>query len=218
MLSKAKSILRRFSKPNYQEKLESFKPLINSDIPHPAFPSLYINSSLPVLLGGLASVALPALGIFESWTPELVLYTMIYSSLHTTLLAGTHLGLASVFYEDHQEDSDSTYLRKQLVYPFFAPIFTTFLTCSYWAFPLSHLKSLYAISGIGVIYLGVFIGDNFFGERLKVVPVWYLKLKRNVTVISVLGIIFLLLGVYAYPQQTKLPNDWAGFKKVNSRV
>jgi hypothetical protein len=205
MIFKAKSMIRLFSKTSFQEKIDSLKPFISSNIPHPSFPSIYINSSIPVLIGGLSSLVFPALGVFPSAVPDIVLYTMIYSSLHTTLLAGTHIGLASVFYEDHREDVDSSHLTKQLVYPFFAPIFCTFLTCSYWAFPFTHLKSLYAISGIGVIYLGVFIGDNFFGDRVKVVPLWYVKLKRNVTVISLIGIIFLLIGVYAYPQQTKLP-------------
>ena len=216
MLSRSKLLSRLFSNSKYAEKIELLKPVINGEHPHYALNPICKASSLPVLIGGLASFTFPALGIFLDAVPSIVLNTMIYSSLHTTLLAGAHLGFASVIYDDQQEDIYSYYAKKQLVYPFFAPIFASFMTCAYWAFPFSHLKSLYTISSIGFIYLGVFVADNFFGDRVKIVPIWYRNLKRDVTLISVLGIILMALGVYAFPEQTKLKDAKGGSKKSNS--
>ena len=216
MFSRSKLLSKFFSNSKYAEKIELLKPIINGSHPHYALNPIYKASSIPIFIGGLASLAFPAAGIFLDSVPSIVLNTMIYSSLHTSLLAGAHLGFASVIYDDRQEDLLSYYSKKQLVYPFFAPIFASFMTCAYWAFPFSHLKSLYTISSIGFIYLGVFIADNFFGDRVKIVPLWYRNLKRDVTLISVVGIILMALGVYAFPEQTKLKDPKALVKKSSS--
>ena len=95
------------------------------------------------------------------------------------------------------------YIRLQLTYPFFAPIFSSIFTCCYWAFPYTQLNALYSVLGIGIVYIGVLIGDSFYAIKRKTLPMWYRDLKMNTTFIALSGIFMLLYGIYTFPKETK---------------
>ena len=216
MLRKLRGLGRLFSNEKLNARLKELEPIINSNVPHKGIREYLLYSSFPVVLGGFAAAQSALNGIFISSLPDLVLNTLLYTSLHTTLLAGVHFGFASAIYYNNSDSIESRYLRLQLYYPFLAPVLTTYLSCAYWVFPFTHLKSLYTISGIGFVYMGIFLADSFFADRAKVLPLWYKQLKRETTGIAMIGIFILLFVVFKYPEETKLKDLGFPRKPINS--
>ena len=198
-----KQARRLFTRQSYYEKLKQYEPIINSKAPHSGFSSAFTTTSLPVLFGGFATAFFPHYNLFIQTVPDIALYTCIYSSLHTCMLAGVHLGVGSVLFDQEIKNEDTRYIRLQLTYPFFAPIFSSIFTCCYWAFPYTQLNALYSVLGIGIVYIGVLIGDSFYAIKRKTLPMWYRDLKMNTTFIALSGIFMLLYGIYTFPKETK---------------
>jgi hypothetical protein len=212
MFGKLKGLARFFSNEKLNSRLKELEPIISSNVAHKEVRAYVMYSSLPVLFAGLNVCNDLTFGLFIENVPGVIFYTLIYSSLHSTLLAGVHFGFASAIYRSNSDSTESRYLKIQLYYPFLAPILTTYLSCAYWVFPFTHLKSLYTISGIGLVYLGVFVADSFFADRAKVLPLWYKEIKRVSTLMTLSGILLLLLVVYKYPEETKLKE--LGFPRI----
>lgn len=213
MITRLKILGRCFSNEKFFERLKELEPITSSSVPHKNFTSFLMYSSFPILAGGVCATTFSAFDLFTLNIPSIVINTMLYSSLHATLLAGAHFGFASSLYVGNSDCVESKSLNSQLFYPFIAPILTTFFTYSYWGFPYTHLKSLYTISGIGFMYLGVFLADSYYSDRVKLVPLWYTNLKLKVTVTSLIGILFLLYAVFNFPEKTK----WTKLNLVNKK-
>lgn len=196
-------IRRFFSSNTYYDKLESLKPLINNPYPHPSFPAFFTLGTAPVFLGGLSTALFPHINLFVSSVSDIALYTCLYSAIHTSFLAGIHLGFASVLFDPSLENNDSRYIKLQMIYPFLAPTITTVFCCAYWAFPYSHLNALYSVSGIAFTYIGVYIGDSYYAVKRKTIPMWYKRLKLKTTLGSVAGLLLVLYGIFTFPEITK---------------
>ena len=196
-------IRRCFSDKNYYEKLAMYKPIIVSSIPHPGFPTTFMVASLPVLCGGFATAFFPQYNLFTSSVPDIALYTCLYSAVHTSFLAGVHIGFGSILYDPVIKNEDMRYTQLQLMYPFLAPVFTTMFVCTYWAFSYSHLKALYSLCGISFVYIGILVGDSFYADKRMTIPKWYKNLKVKSSLVALLGMGLLIFGVFMHPDATK---------------
>ncbi|OMJ90655.1 hypothetical protein SteCoe_6935 [Stentor coeruleus] len=196
-------IHRFFSGNSYHEKLESLKPLINSPYPSPNITAFFALGAAPVFLGGLSTALFPHINLFTTIINDIALYTCLYSTIHTSFLAGIHLGFSSVLYDPLLGNNDSRYIKLQMIYPFFAPIMTSAFCYVYWVTPYSNINALYSISGIAFTYLGIYAGDYYYAVNRKTIPMWYKRLKLKITVSSVAGLILVLYGVFMFPELTK---------------
>lgn len=200
-----KIVKRLFSEENYYQRLKELQPIILRQDAPKGMTGFYMSASMPVVLGGFMTAFFPYYNIMPELIPDIALYTCIYSSLHTSLLAGAHVGLACALYDPGSElkGEDRRYLDLQMIYPFFAPGFCCFFCCGYWGMPYAHLKVLYSIAGIGAVYIGVLLGDVFYADKRKTIPIWYRDLKMKITLVTLIGLGMLIFGIFKFPEETK---------------
>lgn len=197
-------LARAFSRQSYYEKLIEIQPALDSKVPHPGMPTILTSAALPVLVGGALTAFCPYYNLFTPVLPDIALYTCLYSATHTSFLAGVHIGFGSMLYDSQAKSEDMKYINLQILYPFIVPVFCTSFVCGYWAFPYSHIKVLYSVLGIGVVQLGVLVGDFYYADKRKTIPIWYRDLKMKSSGIALLGIFMLIYGIYTFPELTRL--------------
>lgn len=166
------------------------------------FKFYQIINTLPILAGGLCSLYFPYAQLYPEFIPNIGLGTVIYSTMHLTLLSAIHLGFGSI--EQIKALPVMNTNIPQLVYPIIGPFVAGYSAYLYWNDPFTQYNSLLSVSLLSSLYLAINCGDYYFCRNKVDMPTWYFSLKLKITILAILGLGSLALAIKLYPDQLKI--------------
>lgn len=185
---------------NYYSKIEYYKPILAQENVPGHFKFFSYLSLFPLVSSGLLLAICPHFGLLSAVMPQIATYSCIYAALHSTFLSGVHIGLASVFYDPTLTNKDGQQIKKQLIYPLVVPIFSWIICMFMFVFPVSNIKFLTNLTGIGLIYTSTLAADMLYTTKQKTVPVWYKNWKVYTTLVSTGSLALIIFGLYNFPE------------------
>lgn len=185
----------------FYKEFEKYKPLLEIErIPkYFKLPGLF--SVAPI--AGASLWCLTGVSLGWEGLGSIVYWTCAYSALHSTVLAGSHWGMAASLYDPLISSQEAKHFRVQFIIFPIVPLLSWMTIGSLFTLPLTTPRLMNTLAMLSSLYVGIQVGDDLYAIRHKTIPAWYRHWKMYITLSSITSLSVLALLVYLYPDAFK---------------